>query len=55
MPKSEAVSVLELERRQAVEQLLVVVIVVVLGALAFKWGKHIGNRKGYGGGRLHSR
>ena len=37
------------------ELLVVVIIVVVLGGVAYKWGKQIESRKGYGVGRAHSR
>jgi hypothetical protein len=37
------------------ETLVVVVIVVVLGVVAYRWGKRIGSRKGYGVGRARGR
>ena len=37
------------------ELLVVVVIVVVLGAVTYRWGKQIGSRKGYGVGRARGR
>ena len=33
------------------ELLVIVVIVVVLGAVSYRWGNQIGGRKGYGVGR----
>ena len=37
------------------ELLVVLVIVVILGAVTYKWGKQIGSRKGYGVGRARAR
>jgi len=33
--------------------LVVLVIVVIFGALTYKWGKQTGSRKGYDVGRAH--
>ena len=35
--------------------LVVLVIVVIFGALTYKWGKQTGSRQGYGVGRARGR
>ena len=37
------------------ELLVVLVIVVILGGVTYKWGKQIGSRKGYDVGRARGR
>ena len=36
------------------ELVVVLVIVVILGAVTYKWGKRTGSRKGYSAGRAHN-
>lgn len=48
-------SSIETRKEANMETLVVVVIVVILGAVTYRWGKQIGSRKGYGVGRARGR
>lgn len=37
------------------ELLAILIIVVILGGVTYRWGKQIGSRKGYGVGRARGR
>ena len=46
---------LELRKEASMELLVILVIVVILGGVTYKWGKQIGSRKGFGVGRARGR
>jgi hypothetical protein len=45
----------KLRKEATMELLVILVIVVILGGVTYKWGKRIGSRKGFGVGRARGR